>query len=235
MPIIWLALTMQVAVAVQPPSSCTQRCLNPEKCVVLDPGHPSEVNPGTHVQFGTSERDVNWRIAVKLRERLRTDGVEVLMTRTDSLRSMTNRARAEFANCASGVLFLRLHADAGPTRGFAVLHADRAGRAQGVEGPSPEIRAASRRWAETIEQQMRPILAKVGLPSRGLMGESRSAVGSKQGALTGSIFSQRPTVLIEMVVLSQRADAMFIKSEIGERSMVEAIARGVLVGLAAQE
>jgi N-acetylmuramoyl-L-alanine amidase len=52
-------------------------------------------------------------------------------------------------------------------------------------------------------------------------------VGSRQGALTGSIFSEVPVVTVEMVVLSNAHDARFITSARGERRMAEAIAAGI--------
>jgi len=40
------------------------------------------------------------------------------------------------------------------------------------------------------------------LKDGGVRGDSKTLIGSKQGALTGSIFSQVPIVTIEMVVLA---------------------------------
>jgi N-acetylmuramoyl-L-alanine amidase len=45
--------------------------------------------------------------------------------------------------------------------------------------------------------------------------------------LTGSIFSRVPVVTIEMVVLSNKQDAKFIKAERGQAKMAKAIADGV--------
>ena len=61
----------------------------------------------------------------------------------------------------------------------------------------------------------------------GVRGDSATAIGSKQGALTASIFSQVPIVTIEMVDLSNKADADFIKSEAGQKRMAHAISAGV--------
>jgi N-acetylmuramoyl-L-alanine amidase len=58
--------------------------------------------------------------------------------------------------------------------------------------------------------------------------DNQTKVGREQGgALTGSIYSEVPVVTIEMVVLSDAADADFIKTEEGQRRMAEAIADGV--------
>jgi len=62
----------------------------------------------------------------------------------------------------------------------------------------------------------------------GVRTDFQTKVGREQGgALTGSIFSEVPVVTIEMVVLSDDADASFIKTEDGQRRMAEAIAKGV--------
>jgi N-acetylmuramoyl-L-alanine amidase len=58
-------------------------------------------------------------------------------------------------------------------------------------------------------------------------GDSRTAVGEKQGALTGSVFSEVPVVLIEMVTLSNKHDAAFIKDAAGQSLMAQAIASGI--------
>jgi N-acetylmuramoyl-L-alanine amidase len=52
-------------------------------------------------------------------------------------------------------------------------------------------------------------------------------VGASQGALTFSIFSRIPTITIEMVVLSNKGDAAYIKTEAGQQKMAEAIAAGI--------
>ncbi len=66
------------------------------------------------------------------------------------------------------------------------------------------------------------------LNDNGVRTDFQTKVGRDQGgALTGSIFSEVPVVTIEMVVLSDDADAQFIKTEEGQRRMAESIAKGV--------
>ena len=57
--------------------------------------------------------------------------------------------------------------------------------------------------------------------------DSKTAIGERQGALTGSIFSDVPVVLIEMVTLSNPHDAGFIKEPRGQSLMAQAIANGI--------
>jgi N-acetylmuramoyl-L-alanine amidase len=61
----------------------------------------------------------------------------------------------------------------------------------------------------------------------GVLGDSRTAIGARQGALTGSIFSRVPVVTVEMAVLTDAGDARFIASPSGQRRMAHAIAAGI--------
>ena len=65
------------------------------------------------------------------------------------------------------------------------------------------------------------------LKDGGVRGDSKTLVGSRQGALTGSIYSEIPVVLIEMVTLSNAHDARFITRVEGKSLMARAIADGV--------
>ena len=73
-----------------------------------------------------------------------------------------------------------------------------------------------------MEQSLRGFL-----PSIGLKTDLQTAVGSHQGALTGSIFSKVPTILVEMVVITNPKDEDWILSKEGMSKMVEALNDGV--------
>ena len=60
----------------------------------------------------------------------------------------------------------------------------------------------------------------------------QTAVGGRQGALTGSVFSKVPVLLVEMVVLTNAKDEAFILSKQGRALMVDALAKGVLAAVA---
>lgn len=66
-----------------------------------------------------------------------------------------------------------------------------------------------------------------GWPDLGIKGDSKTAVGSRQGALTGSIFSEIPVVTIEMVVITDPEEEAFIASEEGQDKMARAIVAGI--------
>jgi N-acetylmuramoyl-L-alanine amidase len=194
--------------------------------IVIDPGHPSEVSSGATIQNGTSEVHVAWAVAQRLATLLRAHGYRVVMTKPSERTSVTNVERARIGNAAGAALVVRLHCDASKDSGYAVYHPDRQGTAQGRTGPGAEVMRTSAAAAESIHVSMTQLLAGK-LKDGGVRGDSRTAVGEQQGALTGSIFSEVPVVLIEMVTLSNARDAAFIKRAAGQSSMAQAIARGV--------
>jgi N-acetylmuramoyl-L-alanine amidase len=194
--------------------------------VCIDPGHPSETSAGNVVQNGTTEVHIAWTVALKLRALLEAKGIRTVMTKSAEGQLVKNRDRALTANRARAALMVRLHCDAGADSGFALYAPDRQGSVQGIRGPSPEVIERSQQAARTIHKGMAQSLGEA-LKDGGVRGDSRTYIGSRQGALTGSIFSEVPVVTIEMVVLSNRADAEFIKSEQGQNKMAEAIAAGI--------
>ena len=194
--------------------------------VCIDPGHASETSAGSVLQNGTTEVHIAWVVALKLKALLEADGARVVMTKQKEEEVVTNKDRALVANRAKAALMIRLHCDASDDSGYAVYSPDRQGTVQNVTGPSQEVIARSRLAAEAVHQGMASVLDGV-LKDGGVRGDSKTFVGSKQGALTGSIFSQVPAVLVEMVVLSNKADAEFIKAEDGQRKMAQALAAGI--------
>lgn len=194
--------------------------------VVIDPGHPSEVSSGAVVQNGTTEVAVAWAVAVRLRRELERRGYQVLLTKARERELVRNRERAEIANRAGAALMIRLHCDATSDSGFALYYPDRQGTAHGRTGPTREVIARSRAAAESLHVDMAADLGAV-LKDGGVRGDSRTAVGARQGALTGSIFSEVPVVTVEMVVLSNARDARFIRNDAGQERMALALANGV--------
>ncbi|MDD2774259.1 MAG: N-acetylmuramoyl-L-alanine amidase [Elusimicrobiales bacterium] len=241
------------------------------RLICIDPGHPSLYSSGDAPQHGTTEVHINWVVALKLKDVLRSKGVEVMMTKSSEGQKVDNRDRALAMNKAAAgflqnnkngaALTVHLHCDSdagsrknaneeeedsfleedkslapGMRRGFAIYYPDRQGTYTGVNGhgddigftgPSEKIQAASKQLAAAVDGAMLVTL-KNDLKDLGVKGDSRTLVGSRQGALSYSIFSEIPTITIEMVMLSNELDAKFIKSEAGQRKMAEAIAAGVL-------
>jgi N-acetylmuramoyl-L-alanine amidase len=199
------------------------------KTVCIDPGHPSEVGVGTQGRKLT-ELHANWTIAVRLRDLLRQQGYRVVMTKQSEKEYVRNRKRAEIANAAHADLMVRLHCDASPKPGFAVYFPDRTGTAEGTTGPARDVirRAAplARRFHDALAAGLRG-----ELNDQGLMSDVKTAVGGKQGALTGSIFSKVPVVLVEMATITLKHDEVFLLSQVGQRKMSEALAAAVKAAL----
>ena len=195
--------------------------------VCIDPGHPSEVSSGAELQNGTTEVHIAWMVSLKLQKALQAQGCKVVLTKSKDDEVVKNKERAQIANAAGAALMIRLHCDATADSGYALYYPDRQGTKEGVTGPTPEVMQRSQQAAEAIHAAMATLLAGV-LKDGGVRGDSKTLIGSKQGALTGSIFSQVPVVTIEMVVLSNKADAAFIKSKSGQQQMAQALAAGVM-------
>jgi N-acetylmuramoyl-L-alanine amidase len=198
--------------------------------VCIDPGHPSETSDGTKASDGTTEISVAWQVALRMRPLLAERGVTVVLTKQAEGQMVTNRRRAEIANEARAALMVRLHCDAAAGSGFALYAPDRQGTTQGVTGPRAEVIRSSTAAAAAMRGEMAPLLAG-SLRDGGVRGDSRTAVGARQGALTGSIFSQVPVVTVEMAVLTNDKDAAFITGAAGQDRMARAMAAGILVAI----
>jgi|SRR5438094_3847149 len=199
---------------------------NAPPTVVIDPGHPSEVSTGATVHNGTTEVHIAWLVAQRLARLLRAHGYAVVMTKPAEHTPVTNVERARIGNAARATLVVRLHCDESPDSGYAIYHPDHQGTLRGRNGPSPAVMRASAAAAESLHVSMARLLAGK-LKDGGVRGDSKTALGEQQGALTGSIFSDVPVVLVEMVTLSNRHDAAFIKESRGQSLMAQAIANGI--------
>lgn len=194
--------------------------------ICIDPGHPSEVGIGTRGKKST-EVQVAWDIAIKLRNRLRKEGFAVVMTKQSVMQKVSNEERADIANRHNSDLLVRLHCDASSLRGFAVYYPSQKGTVRGIHGPSEDVLDKSKYRATIFYQSMASAL-KGKLPNQGLKTDLHTAIGGKQGALTGSIISNVPVLLVEMVVLTNAQDEAFILSKKGSEQMVNALAKGVI-------
>lgn len=209
------------------PQSAQSTAPSQSALICIDPGHPSEISSGATVQNGTSEVYIAWVVALRMKKMLEEEGYNVILTKNEQNQLVRNKERAMIANRARAVLMVRLHCDASTDQGYALYFPDRAGAVEGMTGPAPEVQNQSRILAEALHQEMaRELNSK--LKDGGVRSDTQTFIGSKQGALTGSIFSQVPVVTIEMVVLRNRQDAEYIKSEAGQQKMARAIANGVV-------
>lgn len=221
-----LALASLALLGVAPASHSQRVPRGSRPVIVIDPGHPSEVSSGAAVQNGTTEVAVAWQVSQRLRRMLTAYGYRVVMTKASEHALVTNVQRAEVGNREHAALVVRLHCDASPDSGYAIYHPDRSATVQGHTGPSESVMRRSQAAAESLHVSLVRRLAGK-LKDGGVRGDSRTAIGAKQGALTGSVFSDVPVVLIEMVTLSNANDARFIRDAKGQSLMAQAIADGI--------
>jgi N-acetylmuramoyl-L-alanine amidase len=193
--------------------------------ICIDPGHPSEVGRGTHGKKFT-EIQVVWRVAVLLKQKLVADGYKVVMTKAAEEQMVRNTARAESANRSGASLLLRLHCDAAPDRGFASYYPSQQGTSEGKRGPSAAVLKSSKAAALKFHPAVMKSLNGL-IPDRGLMTDLQTAIGHKQGALTGSIFSKVPVILVEMLVLTNPKDEDVLTNDDGFDRLAEALRQGV--------
>ncbi len=205
--------------------------LAPRPVVCIDPGHPSEVGRGTRGRKLT-ELHVAWTVALDLRAALQRRGVKVVLTKAAEGTFVKNLDRSRIANEAGADLFLRLHCDAAAGTGTAVYHPTRTGMSNGVIGPSRAVLSRSHSAAVSFHRAYAAML-KGHLRDNGLKSDLATAVGAKQGALTGSIHSEVPVLLVEMCVLTNRKDEAFLLSRSGQARMVAALEVGTVAALQA--
>jgi N-acetylmuramoyl-L-alanine amidase len=195
--------------------------------VVVDAGHPSENGHGTTSRRGTVESHITLAVSRRLQTLLEERGATVVMTRTELNQVVSNRERAEIANRAGAHLMVRLHCDARPESGTATYYPDRRGTSpDGSTGPSDEVIALSERLARIFHPALISAMGP-GWGDLGVLGDSRTAVGARQGALTGSIHSRVPAVTVEMVSLSNPRDDALITRPDGQDRMARALLAGI--------
>lgn len=194
--------------------------------IAIDPGHPSETSGGC-AHHGLKEVDICWQVALQLEKLIAAEpGLRSIKTKQKVDELVTNRERAETANRAGAALMVRLHCDSGNGSGCTVYYPDRQGTVQDVTGPSYEVIAASRRAAEGMQAGLAFVLGG-SLYLNQIKTDSVTYVGSKQGALTGSIFAKVPALVVEMVYLNNASDAAFIGSPAGQDLMAQGLLAGI--------
>ena len=196
----------------------------PLPLICIDPGH-SRATVGTRGKR-LIEYQICWVMANRLKAELTRRGYPVILTKPNQDANIANEDRAGTANRADAALLIRLHCDAGNEPGIATFYPNRQGKFNGVRGPSVEIMRKSAIAAKRFHVALVHTLHGA-LKDRGIRTDAQTAVGSKQGALTGSIYSQVPVILVEMAVLQQKHDEAFLAGEAGQKLLTKAMADGV--------
>ena len=183
--------------------------------MVLDPGHAVKIdagkviNPGARARGGAYERDVVLYVAQTVAPLLEAQGAKVYMTRTPGnpwrygySSQADNRGRAVLANVLKADAYIRLHCDWNRDRrfkGFTVYY----------------YRWGSRGLAERIHTAMAKALP--GHRDNGI--KRRSFVSAS---------AHMPAVLIELEVLSNRAEGRELAQGGFQAHLAMAVAEGVI-------
>ena len=206
--------------------------------VCLDPGHCNapgiifeEKGPNLDGTFETSpslcgkghytlrrESIVVLEIAYLLRDELRRQGAEVVMTREDEDTFIGSIARAEIANDAGVDFMIRLHADDREDdkniRGIQVFGPSTSSYAQACYTPQ-EYRDMAQALMETIRDGC------------GYSEGARGNIVMLNDNYVGNNWAKMPCFLIEMGFLSNRQDDYMLSDPDYQQLMAESIADGI--------
>ncbi len=202
------------------------------KVVVIDPGHQLQANnslepvgPGsttmkakvsagtTSVNTGSPESALVLEIALKLRDVLKSRGIEVVMTRETQDVNISNAERAQLANESEADLFVRIHADGATdpaVNGILMLYPAT------ISGWTDDIAAESLRAATIALQEM---LKDTGAKSRGL---------SARSDLSGFNWSDVPVILPEIGLMTNPAEDALLATDAYQDKLVAGLARSIL-------
>lgn len=182
--------------------------------VVIDPGHGG-VDGGTADREGNLEKDINLKIALRIRRQLRQSGLRVIMTRnrdTDLapfLAGRKGRHRRDLMGRINKALAARCFA-------LVSIHCDHSTepRKQGAVVFYNYHSEASKKLAGLIQEELNQVQERAVkiAPGRYLI--------IRQKGITG--------VLVEVGFLSNRIDAEKLKTDGYQEQLAAAISRGIL-------
>ncbi|HEY5541498.1 MAG TPA: N-acetylmuramoyl-L-alanine amidase [Coriobacteriia bacterium] len=205
--------------------------------VVIDAGHegspPSGVEPigpgsstmKVKLESGTSgvvthvdESLRNLQVALVLQKVLEARGVSVLMVRTSQNVKISNAQRAQIANNAHAALFIRLHCDSGPSSVTGILTLE-----------------PGKNWYKD-----HPIVASSAVAAKLIHKATLSATGAKDRGitprtdLTGFNWSQVPSVLVEMGMMSNPGEDHKLGTAAYQQKLADGMANGIVAYLRAK-
>jgi len=215
----------------------------PKQVVVLDPGHnganaanPTEINrpvpagrgktkpcntTGTATNAGYAEHAFTWDVAVRVRDLLTAQGIEVILTRPDDdgVGPCVDK-RAAIGNEANAAAVISIHADGSTNASAHGFH---------VAYSSPPLNEAQGEPAMTLATTMRDTMAAQGFATSTYIGSKGL---SPRDDLAGMNLSERPAVLVECGNMRNADEAAAFSSPDGRQSYAEAIAAGIQAYLA---
>lgn len=195
-----------------------------KKVVTIDPGH------GTKYSRSGAEGEKKYAmiLSVLIKEKLEKSGVTVFMTheKYDCSEFMgenyneDNINRALFANNKNSDLYFRVHFDAGNGRA-AIYYPER--------HSNREVAEKSKEASLIIFKNILDVIKESGEKySNSVLTDNDTQVGMEnKGLLTGSMYSQKTTVLLETLPLNKKA-AEWIEKKENQEKYAEAIKNGIV-------
>jgi len=205
--------------------------------IVLDPGHGGR-DPGAVGEGGSEEKEVALDIARRVRDRLRSSGLEVVMSR-DSDVYVSLPDRVDLANRVEGDIFVSIHANAAENLAASGTETFYAAPA----GDSLSRRLARLENAVLELEEFKSFVPPSSTP-RGKLLRSRQLAGNVQARLSSAAGSpdrgvktarfyviertRMPAVLVETGFLSNRREKERLDSLSHRERVAEAISEGIL-------
>ena len=217
----------------------------PIRRIIVDAGHGGH-DTGAIGPRGVREKDVTLAMARRLAEKLRSQGFEVKLTRTDD-RYLKLEERTAMANMARGDLFVSLHTNANPRRDrsgvetyFLNVTDDRyARRLAARENGSLNLEEAPR----DVQRILTDLDSKASAGAsrtlaRLVQKEITSRTRQSQGAVRdrgvkNALFyvllgARMPAVLVETAFISNRAEEQRLASPAYQQLVADGVARAVV-------
>jgi len=181
--------------------------------VVIDPGHGGYDNGASSADGRIVEKDFDLKIAIKVKDVLEANGVQVVMTRINDDISWPAdngkdlQARLDIATKENADLMVSIHCNVSDEDIYNV---------SGSEVYANAEQKKSTALAKSIVaelDQLRP-----DMPSRGV----------KTAVLHLTLFNKVPTVIVEMGFVSNPKDVDYLINNDTQSKMVNAIANGII-------
>lgn len=200
-----------------------------KKIIYLDPGHPSyfkngKINWGAVSASGLREVEINLQVGKILKIKLENCGLEVYLSRSNNNTPLDNVARINDAFKKNASFVLRLHCDQNTLNNITK---------NGLRTffPPPQaknIHTVSLKAARIIHSA---IINKTQLHDNGIVDDREANIDSKIGMLIGTREADKykiPTILIEMVYLSNPENSRWIAKRENQILMAEGICEGII-------
>lgn len=180
--------------------------------VVIDPGHGG-YDDGSIALDGTLEKDLDLTIALKVKELLAKQNINVVMTRTSDEVSWNEdnaddlQSRLDKATSVDADLMVSLHCNMSEVEKELV---------KGSEIYVNPLQAKSLELARTINEELKKLSPDL---------ENREI---KTDTLHLTYFNTLPTIIVEMGFISNQYDLNFLTNESSQNQLSEKIAQGIV-------